>query len=102
MAKTRFNSGDTVRVVGEPGTSRIRALLPAINGALLETEIGGYRNWNVDELRLVKRADSKNKISESSLARIKAAGFARERKTKQRKDLSNATPEGSSTSQGAS
>lgn len=83
MAKTKLNPGDTVRVVGERGTSRIRSLLPAINGALLETEIGGYRNWNLDELRLVKRADRKSsKMTESSRARIKAAGMLRERKTK--------------------
>jgi hypothetical protein len=82
MAKTRFKVGDTVRVVGERGTSKIRALLPEVNGVLLETKIGRYRNWNLDELRLVKRAKKKHSIMRaSSRARIKAAGMARERKT---------------------
>ena len=45
-----------MRVVGEHGTATVQAILTAVSGGvLLETEIGGFRNWNVDELRLVKR-----------------------------------------------
>jgi hypothetical protein len=50
--------GDTVRVVGSTGTAKIRAILASVHGALLEKQIGGFRNWNLDELRLVKRAKS--------------------------------------------
>ena len=57
--KTKLKPGDTVRVVGERGTATIRAILTSMNGALLEKQIGGYRNWNLDELRLVKRAKVK-------------------------------------------
>ena len=47
---------DTVRVVGERGTAKVRAILTAMQGALLQTQIGGFRHWNLDELRLVKRS----------------------------------------------
>jgi hypothetical protein len=47
--------GDTVRVIGSRGTSKIRAILTDVHGALLENQIGGFRSWNLDELRLVKR-----------------------------------------------
>ena len=56
--KPKLKPGDTVRVVGERGTAKIRALLTSMHGALLETQIGGFRRWNLDELRLVKRAKS--------------------------------------------
>lgn len=72
--KARFKPGDTVRVIGERGTAKIRSLLSAINGALLETEIGGFRNWNLDELQLVKRAngDSKQRqVSDETRAKLK-------------------------------
>ena len=52
----KLKRGDIVRVLGEPGTSKVRSVLNDVNGALLETQIGGFRSWNVDELRLVKRA----------------------------------------------
>jgi hypothetical protein len=51
----KLKQGDTVRVVGERGTAKIRAILTSMNGALLEKQIGGFRNWNLDELRLGKR-----------------------------------------------
>jgi hypothetical protein len=57
----KLKRGDTVRVPGERGTSTIRALLSDVNGALLETQIGGFRRWNVDDLRLVKRANAAKK-----------------------------------------
>jgi hypothetical protein len=57
----KLKRGDTVRVPGERGTSTIRALLPDVSGALLETQIGGFRTWNLDELRLVKRAKAEKK-----------------------------------------
>ena len=73
--ETKFRPGDTVRVVGERGTSKVRAILTDVNGALLETEIGGFRSWNLDEVRLVKRGSSRNKMSEEARAKIKAAGL---------------------------
>jgi hypothetical protein len=60
--KLKLNPGDTVRVKGERGTAKIRAILTSMNGALLEKQIGGFRNWNLDELRLVKR-EPKNKLN---------------------------------------
>ncbi len=57
--KVTLNPGDTVRVVGERGTAKIRSILTAMHGALLEKQIGGFRRWNLDELRLVNRAKSK-------------------------------------------
>jgi len=59
--EVKLKQGDTVRVVGERGTAKIRAILTAMHGALLEKQIGGFRNWNLDELRLVKRGRSKVK-----------------------------------------
>ena len=67
----KFKPGDTVRVVGERGTSKIRSILSAVNGALLENQIGGYRNWNVDDLRLVKRANGLSRKSEETRAKLK-------------------------------
>jgi hypothetical protein len=52
----KLKPGDTVRVVGSRATAKIRAVITAMHAALLETHIDGYRRWNLDELRLVKRA----------------------------------------------
>lgn len=52
---TKLNPGDTVRVVGSRGTAKIRAILTSMHGALLERQLAGFRLWNLDELRLVKR-----------------------------------------------
>jgi hypothetical protein len=61
--------------------------LSAINGALLETEIGGFRNWNVDELRLVKRADGGSKQRRVSVeTRPKLKEFWRKKKKKGKHD----------------
>jgi len=57
----KIKRGDIVRVIGERGTSKVRAILADVNGALLETQIGGFRTWNLDELRLVKRAKAAKK-----------------------------------------
>jgi hypothetical protein len=57
----KLKPGDTVRVVGERGASKVRSVLNDVNGALLETQIGGFRRWNIDELRLVKRAKAAKK-----------------------------------------
>jgi hypothetical protein len=57
----KLKPGDTVRVVGERGTAKIRAVLEHMHGALLQKQIGGFRNWNLDELRLVKRENGKRK-----------------------------------------
>jgi hypothetical protein len=43
-------------VIGSRGTAKIRAILTSMHGALLQTQIGGFQRWNLDELRLVKRA----------------------------------------------
>ena len=75
----KLNVGDEVRVQGERGSSKVRAVLADVHGALLETEIAGYRNWNLDELILVKRAGRRHsKMTPDSRARIKAAGMLRE------------------------
>lgn len=55
----KLKSGDTVRVIGSRGTAKIRSILTAMHGALLEKAIGGFRRWNLDELRLVKRGKAK-------------------------------------------
>jgi hypothetical protein len=47
--------GDTVRIVGERGTAKIRGVLHSMHGVLLDRAIGGFRRWNLDELKLVKR-----------------------------------------------
>jgi anaerobic selenocysteine-containing dehydrogenase len=57
----KLKPGDTVRVVGERGTAKVRAILTDMHGALLQTQIGGFRRWNLDELRLVKRNRGKPK-----------------------------------------
>jgi hypothetical protein len=51
----KLKSGDTVRVVGERVSAKVRAILTAVHGALLQTQISGFRSWNIDDLRLVKR-----------------------------------------------
>ena len=58
VVKSTLKPGDTVRV-GERGTAKVRAILMSMNGALLEEQIGGFKNWNLDELRLVKPGLSK-------------------------------------------
>jgi hypothetical protein len=55
----KLKPGDTVRVIGSRGTAKIRAILTSMHGALLETQIDGFRRWNLDELRLVKRNKTK-------------------------------------------
>jgi len=57
----KLKPGDTVRVVGSRGTAKIRSILTSMHGALLEKQIDGFRRWNLDELRLVKRGRSKTK-----------------------------------------
>jgi hypothetical protein len=52
----KLKPGDTVRVVGSRRTAKVRAILSSMHGALLEKQIDGFRRWNLDELRLVKRA----------------------------------------------
>jgi hypothetical protein len=55
----KLKPGDTVRVVGLRGTAKIRAILTSMHGALLGKQIDGFRRWNLDELRLVKRGKVK-------------------------------------------
>jgi len=43
--KQKLKPGDTVRVVGERGTAKIRAILTSMHGALLEKQIDGFRRW---------------------------------------------------------
>ena len=50
--------GDTVRAIGSGGTAKIRAILTSVYGTLLEKQIDGFRAWNLDELRLMKRRRS--------------------------------------------
>jgi len=50
-----YREGDIVRVPGERGTAAIRAVLHHMNGVLLKTAIGGFRNWHQDEVKLVRR-----------------------------------------------
>jgi hypothetical protein len=57
----KLKSADTVRVAGSRGTAKIRAILTDVHGALLEKQIEGFRRWNLDELRLVKRNKTKQK-----------------------------------------
>lgn len=72
MKKVRLKPGDTVRVVSERGTAKIKAILPEVNGALLETAIGDFRNWNLDELRLVKRGKGRKGMSEEHRGKLAA------------------------------
>lgn len=53
--KLELRPGDTVRVIGSRDTAKIRAILTHMHGALLNKQIDGFRCWNLDELRLVKR-----------------------------------------------
>ncbi len=57
--KMKLKAGDTVRVVGSRGTAKISAILTSMHGAMLDKSIDGFRNWNLDELRLVKRGKPK-------------------------------------------
>jgi hypothetical protein len=59
----KLKPGDIVRVIGERGTSKVRAILADVNGVLLERSIGGRRTWNLSDLRLVKRAKAQKKKS---------------------------------------
>ena len=52
----KLKKGNTVRVIGERGTSKVWAILSDVNGVLLEAQIGGRRTWSLDDLRLVKRS----------------------------------------------
>jgi hypothetical protein len=53
--RLKAKPGDSVRVIGSRGTAKIRATLTSMHGGLLERQIDGFRRWNLDELRLVKR-----------------------------------------------
>jgi hypothetical protein len=75
----KLKPGDTVRVLGERGTSKIRSLLTAVNGVLLETEIGGFRNWNTEEVRFVRRGKLTMRRTVSEQTRAKAIARWRER-----------------------
>ena len=55
----KLKPGDTVRVVGSRDRAKIRAILTSMHGALVEKQIDGFRRWNLDELRLVKRSKKK-------------------------------------------
>jgi hypothetical protein len=57
----KLRQGDIVKVIGESGTAKVRAVLIDVNGALLATQLGGFRTWNLDELRLVRRAKAAKK-----------------------------------------
>jgi hypothetical protein len=59
VVKLKLKPGDTVRIVGERGTAKVRAILTSVHGALLERKIGRFRVWNLDELRLVRRGKVK-------------------------------------------
>ena len=59
--KVKLRPRDTVRVIGSRDTAKIRAILTDVHGALLTKQIDGFRTWNLDELRLVKRGRSKVK-----------------------------------------
>ena len=54
-----FHKGDIVRVPGERGTAAIRAVLDHMHGVLLQNQIGGFRSWNQDEIKLVRRRKPK-------------------------------------------
>jgi anaerobic selenocysteine-containing dehydrogenase len=70
--KTKFRPGDIVRVVGERGTAKVRAVLKDVNGALLQTKLAGYRNWNLDELELVERTNLKSrKVSDAARTKLR-------------------------------
>ena len=62
----KLKRGDIVRVLGEHGTSKVRSIQIDVNGALLEAQVGGFRRWNIDELRLVKRAKAGKRESEGN------------------------------------
>jgi len=52
----KLRPGDTVRVIGSRGAAKIRSILtPSMHGAMLDKKVDGFRLWNLDELRLVKR-----------------------------------------------
>jgi len=59
LRRLPLEPGDTVRVIGSRGTAKIRAILTDVHGALLKKQVDGFRLWNLDELRLVKRSKKK-------------------------------------------
>ena len=59
--RLKLKPRDTVGVAGSQGTAKVRAILTDVHGVLLKTQINGFRLWNLDELRLVKRGRSKVK-----------------------------------------
>lgn len=56
-----LKAGDIVRVVGSSGTARIRSILNDRHAAFLDKKVAGFRLWNLDELRLVKRGKNISK-----------------------------------------
>jgi hypothetical protein len=55
----KLKPGDVVRVVGSNTTAKIRAILTSVHGAMFAKRVDGFRLWNLDELRLVKRGKAK-------------------------------------------
>lgn len=71
--KVKLKPGDTVRVIGERGTAQIRSILLSMHSVLLEKKIERFRNWNIDEVRLVKRVTSTNRrMSDAHRAKLAA------------------------------
>lgn len=56
MKQRRFKIGNKVRVKGERGTAEIVLFLSDVKGGvILDRHIGGFRCWNVLDLRHVTK-----------------------------------------------
>jgi len=55
--KATLKPGDTVRVVGERGTAKIRAILTSMHGALLEKQIDGLPTLESGRAKIGKESE---------------------------------------------
>ena len=74
LMSAKLKPGDTVRVVGSQSTAKIRSILTAsMHGAMLDKKVDGFRLWNLDELRLVKRGKAKKEKTDARTRRANSS-----------------------------
>ena len=70
----KLRPGDTVRVIGSRDAAKIRSILnPSMHGAMLDKKVDGFRLWNLDELRLVKRGKAKKEKTDARTRRASSS-----------------------------
>ena len=63
--------GDVIKIKGEGKTGTVRSVVTDVHGVLLEQSVGGYRLWNLNEVRFLKHAKANGRVvTEAIRARL--------------------------------